>query len=331
LPATAIEPDGSHVLEASSPPPEPVADCFYVYPTVDLNVIPRNHDDFSDLAPMIGATDAQAHRFRSVCALYAPLYRQVTIGAYVFGGDQLDARLEFAYSDIEAAFRRYLAAYDRGRPIVLMGHSQGAHLLTRLVQRVFDRDPAMRARLAVALLIGGDVQVPAGQAAGATFANVPLCTHAGEAGCVVAYRSYEDGVAVTPGRSAPHAGNETACVNPAGLGSSGPHVFAGSYFPLNDSLRKNLRGVADIGTPFVALHDFYAGRCAAGPDGYRYLAVSVSGAPGDTRTNPVDFDAAAMKSGLGLHVLDFQIPQDDLIDVVRRAAQTACAPRGTPK
>lgn len=331
LTATAIEPDGAHVLEASSPPPEPAADCFYVYPTVDLSVVPGNHDDFADLAPMVGATDAQAHRFRDVCALYVPLYRQVTIGAYVFGGDQLEARLELAYSDIEAAFRQYLATYNRGRPIVLVGHSQGAHLLTRLVQRLFDRDPAMRARLAVALLVGGDVQVPRGRTVGATFAHVPLCTRAGETGCVVAFRSHQDGLAVDPGRNAPREGDETACVNPASLGSTAPHVFAGSYFPLNDSLRKQLRGVADIGTPFVAFHEFYAGRCADAASGYRYLAVSVAGAPGDLRANPVDFGAAAMRSPLGLHVLDFQIPQDDLIEVVRRAAQAAARqPVGRP-
>src|SRR5262249_40233892 len=111
---------------------EPPADCFYVYPTVDMKFFPGNHDDFSDRWPMSGATIAQAVRFRDVCALYVPLYRQVTIGTYVIGGPQLDDRLEFAYSDVEAAFRRYLAAYDRGRPLVLLGHSQGAHMITRL-------------------------------------------------------------------------------------------------------------------------------------------------------------------------------------------------------
>jgi hypothetical protein len=324
---TAVQPDGTRVLEPSAlPTAEPPVDCFYVYPTVDMKVFPGNHSDFSDRWPMIAATFAQAVRFRDVCSLYVPLYRQVTIGAYVIGGGQLESRLEFAYSDVEAAFRRYLAAYDRGRPIVLLGHSQGAQMITRLIQRLFDRDPAMRARLLVALVIGGNVEVPRGKTAGATFANVPLCTRPGQTGCVVAYRSHEDGAPVSPGRNAPQPGDETACVNPANVTSNAPHVFSGAYFPLDDDLRKRLRGVSDVPTPFVAFHDFYSGRCAPGPDGYQYLAISLAGAPGDRRINPVDFDGMALKKSLGLHIVDYQIPQEDLIELVRRAEQRPASP-----
>ncbi len=177
----------------------------------------------------------------------------------------------------------------------------------------------MRARLLVALVIGGDVEVPRGRLAGASFENIPLCTRLDETGCVVAYRSHEDGVPVSPGRAAPKPGQETACVNPVDPAARGPRVFSGAYFPLNAALHKQLRGVEGVDTPFVALHDFYVGRCADGPDGYRYLAISFAGAPGDVRTSPLDFDAMPLKRSLGLHVVDFQIPQEDLIELVRRA------------
>jgi hypothetical protein len=323
LSATALQPDGSLAPEAEEPATEPAADCFYVYPTVDLGVLPGNHDDFSDLGPMTDTTLAQVGRFRRACALYVPLYRQITIGTYLLAGDQLDARLELAYSDVEAAFLRYLAAFDRGRPIVLIGHSQGAHLVRLLIQRHFDHDPAMRARLLVALVIGGDVEVPRGKTVGATFDVVPLCTQPGQTACVVAYRSHEDGAEVSPGRGTPKPGNETACVDPADVTSSERRTFSGAYFPLNDKLRPHMRGVADVKTPFAALHAFYAGRCAEGPDGYRYLAVSLVGAPGDKRQNPVDFGEMPARKTLGLHILDFQIPQDDLIATVERAEKSA--------
>ncbi len=321
LPATAIGPDGSRTFEPEDPAQDPEADCFYVYPTVDLGVLPGNHDDFGDLGPMTDATVAQVARFRRVCALYVPLYRQVTIGTYLAGGDALAARLEYAYSDVEAAFRRYLEAYDRGRPLVLIGHSQGAHMVRRLLQRMFDGDPAMRARLLVALVIGGDVEVPRGQRVGATFGHLPLCASPDEKGCVIAYRSHEEGAPVSPGRAAPSPGSETACVNPADLTSNARRPFAGAYIPVTNRLRPHLAGVDDVTTPFVALHGFYAGRCVDGPDGYRYLSISLAGDPGDVRVNPVDFGALPLRRSLGLHVLDFQIPQEDLVEQVSHRLQ----------
>jgi hypothetical protein len=326
LAATAVQPDGTRVLEPPLPEGSPPADCFYVYPTVDMGVFPGNHEDFSDLAPMTDAAIAQAARFRQVCSLYVPLYRQANIGTYVVSGPQLEQRLEFAYSDVEAAFRRYLEAYDRGHPIVLLGHSQGAHILKRLVQRLFDHDAGMRSRLLVAILLGGDVQVPKGKVVGATFDKIPLCTGPYETGCVIAYRSHEEGAPIAPGPNLPDPGNQSACVDPAGL-SDVRHAFTGSYIPLNDKLRSELRGVADVKTPFVAFHDFYTGRCTDGPEGYRYMAISLAGAPGDTRVNPVNFKAMPLRRTLGLHPLDFQIPQEDLIEAVARRER---ALRGLP-
>jgi hypothetical protein len=108
-------------------------------------------------------------------------------------------------------------------------------------------------------------------------------------------------------------------VNPADVTSDALRRFSGSYFPLNAQLRKQLRGVADVHTPFVAFHDLYAGRCVEGPAGYRYLAISIADPRADGRENPVDFGAMPFKELLGLHTVDFQIPQQDLIDIVRRA------------
>ena len=122
---------------------------------------------------MSAVAASQAARFRETCAVYAPLYRQVTIGSYLHE-DTLESRLAFAFSDVEAAFRAYLAKYNRGRPIVLIGHSQGADMVIRLLQRVFDGDPAIRARLVVAMPIGWDVEVAKGKTVGATFANIPV-------------------------------------------------------------------------------------------------------------------------------------------------------------
>ena len=52
--------------------------------------------------------------------------------------------LETAYQSLKSGFEDYLAHYNDGRPIGLIGHSQGASLLVSLLGQVVDNDPALR-------------------------------------------------------------------------------------------------------------------------------------------------------------------------------------------
>jgi hypothetical protein len=324
LTATEIHADGTRTVErddgARIAAPAPKVDCFYVYPTVDYSLIPGNHETFTDLEPMAAATVAQAARFRESCALFVPLYRQVTIGTYLRKREELQAGLAIAFSDVEAAFAQYLASMNHGRPIVLLGHSQGAEMIERLLKRFFERDPILRSRLLLAMPIGGDVAVPKGKVAGGTFSNIPLCTRADETACIVAYRLHAEGDKLARGRVPPGPGNEAACVDPADVEGNSPHAFSRAYFPVDDRTRLRMRGVGGVETPFVMVRDFYRGQCVDGADGYRYLAVSLTKAPDDQRVNPIDFEHIVLRKQIGLHVLDYQLPQGDLLAMVARRA-----------
>jgi hypothetical protein len=326
LTATEIHADGTRTIERFAAASDPKVDCFYVYPTVDMGLIPGNHEGFEDLEPMTRATLAQAARFRETCALYVPLYRQVTIGTYFQPADQRDLRLAAAFADVEAAFSEYLARHDRGRPLVLLGHSQGAEMIVRLLRRFFD-DPhspsaaALRKRLLVALAIGGHVEAPRDRKTGGTFRTIPICTADDERGCVVAYRQYAADKTVAAGANAPRvAGDTTACVNPADIAGNARRTMSRSYFPLDGMARRRMRGVEGITTPFVVLRGYYAGRCVEGADGFRYLAISSPAEAGDARTSPVDLSGMPFEKQLGLHLLDFQLPQGDLLDLVAKRA-----------
>jgi hypothetical protein len=302
-----------HAAAAAAPP----VDCFYVYPTVDLSLVPANHVHFDDLDAITSVTRAQAARFAQVCALYVPLYRQVTIGAYLRGGDRLRDGLALAYRDVSAAFRAYLAAHP-GRRIVLLGHSQGAEMVTRLLHEFFDGDPAMRARLVVALAIGGHVTAPFRHAVGGTFAHIPLCSAPGETGCVIAYRSFRAGeVPREPVSPLPH-GQQEACVNPGDLPDPTATALLDATYPRS----QDLVGADGVTTPYVSFPAQYAARCAGSATGSQGLEIANTPGP---RRPPVDLDRAFFGTALGTHVLDFAIAEDDLVEIVRRAAASAGA------
>ncbi|MDP9414772.1 MAG: DUF3089 domain-containing protein [Pseudomonadota bacterium] len=133
----------------------------------------------------------QFARFASVCRTFAPIYRQATLASLlraVSGGESAQ-RLALAYSDVVAAWRHYLAQHNKGRPFVLIGHSQGTIHLCQLRARKIEGRPAAT-RMLSAMLIGFNIEVPEGKRVGGTFRHTPLCRRAGETGCVVTYVSF---------------------------------------------------------------------------------------------------------------------------------------------
>lgn len=310
LTATELHPDGSRTVVEHHAAKDPPVDCFYVYPTVDLELVPGNHQDLSDKQRQRATTIAQAARFTETCALWVPLYHQVTLGTYLQPKDVLERGLAIAFADVERAFTEYLAHADRSRKVVLIGHSQGAEMVVRLLRRFFDDDATNRARLLLAMPIGGDVDT-------GTTKNIHACTRADETGCIVAYRTYAAGEHVDPDRWAPPPGKETVCVEPS---PSASHRLSRAYFTVWPELRRFMRGVDGVTTPFVLLRDFYSARCVrAGEQGFAWLEAAAEPAPGDKRVSPVDLRDRRFRIGnLGLHVLDLQLAQGDLVDMVAR-------------
>ena len=153
----------------------------------------------------------QAARFSHVCRVYAPLYRQTTAYSHEYGGSHA-----LAYSDVLAAWKDYLAHYNHGRGVVLIGHSQGADVLDELIQNEIDRNPAERKLLVSAILLGGDVTVKQGSFVGGSFQHVPACTSPTETACVVAYEAWDHTPPGKPFKPFDH-GQVYLCVNPAAL------------------------------------------------------------------------------------------------------------------
>jgi len=314
LSTTRVLPDGSTSPLPFTAASAPKAACFYVYPTVDLSLLPGLHRDLSDPKEQRATTAAQAARLRSVCSLHAPLYRQVTLGTYVAAKSQRQACFDAAYADVLSAFDQFLEDIGPDRPIVLLGHSQGGQNVSRLLRERFDDGGALARRLVVALPIGWSVATAPGELTGGSYQSLPLCERREQTGCVVAYRSYGAGNALSK-ISPDHAeGEQLACVNPAGDGGDASARLSMAIFP-SDSPLLTLPASLEVSTPFVAYPDLFSARCVR-EGSNAGLEISVSPAGGDARSAPVNFESALLSGDMGTHVLDLQLVQGDLVDLV---------------
>ncbi|MCY0993475.1 DUF3089 domain-containing protein [Nannocystis sp. ILAH1] len=325
LTATELLPDGGTAIVEHTIAAAPAFDCFYVYPTVDIRLQPGQTESFDDLDQELDPLLNQAARFTSMCRMFAPLYHQVTIGTY--GSGDAEALLTAAYQDVLAAFESYLEHHADGRPLLILGHSQGTYMTTRLIQEVVEPDPALRERLLAAFLLGGSFSVPFGEAVGGTLSTLPLCDSAEQLGCVVAYRTYAAALPPEGGSNAPDIpGNDVACANPAAPGGGSARA-RGAFFPNfthQEAVFPKIDFGAAIDTPFVVMRDFYGLSCQTDGDGQHFLAVAPEPDDGDVRTDPVDVTAPLFAPGfLGLHVLDYNYALQDLLDAA--AAKAAAA------
>lgn len=326
LDATEIAPDLAETLQPFVGAEDQPYDCFYVYPTVDLVGTPGNHLNYLGLTYQSYVLDpllSQAAPFTDRCRVFAPHYRQVTLGTY--GSPNAAQYHEFAYRDVIDAWRLYLRYHNGGRNVVIMGHSQGTQMMTRVVQEEVDPDPALRAKLIVALLIGFDVAVPPGDVIGGTFQNIPLCTTASDTGCVIAYRTYEENHAPVGGsNNVTGPGMDNACTNPGAI--AGGEGDLDTYFPtvLNNPAFM-VGSNPGITTYFARFRNFYRGECVPDDTGHSYLEIRIRPQVGDQRTNPVNLDHIVLSPAqLGTHILDYAFPLGDLKALV--ASKAAAMP-----
>jgi hypothetical protein len=309
--ATILAPDGSESTRTLPKADAPEVDCFYVYPTVALTQPIGNIPDFSNLEDILVPVRAQAVPFTAVCRVFAPFYHQITLSTY--GSPQFEEAIETAYTDVEAAFDTYMNTWNGGRDFVLFGHSQGAHMTRRLLQRKIETDDALRSRMVVALPIGpvGDITVPPGEVVGGTFEKLPLCTSKAERGCVV---TYDSTAAVVAGSGTAPAGAtaDVACVNPAAIGSDEIATFRQTLIPTMRYAGQFGMGQApDLPTTFVGVEGLYSGACARSAVGAMALQVSYTPPSGATLASPVNLQTQLM------HIVDYSFPLGDLLDITQ--------------
>ena len=323
LATTDLPPSGYGARTVARPAANPPVDCFYIYPTVS-----RDQGLNSDLSPSdseeLYAAQNQIARFGSVCRVFAPLYRQMTVGAIAVaaaGGD-VTAPAALAYSDVAAAFRNFLASRNQGRPFVLVGHSQGSLMLQLLIAREIEGKPAAKQML-LAIIPGFNVLVPQGKLVGGTFKSTPLCSRYRETRCALAWSSFRInnpppegalfGIATQPGMT-------VACTNPARPGSTAWQTLE-SYWNGRSSLPAPggpISWSSEGAPPTTFLHtgDLVSARCInEGPRGYLSVRTNPPG-QGGRRTDRIGGEVGFLGfflPGWGMHLNDIAEAQGDLI------------------
>ncbi len=330
LETTVQRRDGSSKVVNPALAPNPKVDCFYVYPTVSDQPT-RNASPTVD-PQNEGIARLQANRLARRCAVYAPVYRQVTVPTLLTGSTEEQAEaLRFAYPDVRDAWLEYWREENRGRrPFVLVGHSQGAGMLVELLREEIDGRRGMRRQMLSAILPGVVPSVPVGERVGGDFQNVPTCARRRQAGCVMAWATYDE----TPPDDARYGvpnerfteafgwadgpGLEAVCTNPARLRAR-PGRRAGILKPiLRTEPIPGTVGAAILGlyelqppvapTPWVKPADRYRARCVRENDAHVLKATPIRDSR-DLRPSPDET--------WGIHVLDVNIALAKLDRILR--------------
>lgn len=180
-------------------------DAFYVHPTVYLSGGPwiadlenKNVNKKCDACVMHQATP-----FNSCAKVYAPRYRQAILRSFTQGSKEGEDALDTSYADVKKAFQYYLANWNKGRPIILVGHSQGAYHVARLMDDFFTGKPLLK-QLVAAYPIGFDTKTN-------RYKDIPVGDSASQTGCFVTWNTVAWGQDTT-GPYTRYRGS--ACVNP---------------------------------------------------------------------------------------------------------------------
>jgi Protein of unknown function (DUF3089) len=332
--ATVVSGTGGTSVE-HAPANKPPIDCFYVYPTVSTQ--PTSNANLNVDPEERAIAIRQASRFSQRCRVFAPTYRQGTFQTLLAATQNPDSVspgvLKTAYSGVLRAWRTYLDRYNHGRGVVLIGHSQGALGLIKLIQDQIDGHQAVQKRLVSALLLGANVKVKKGSDVGGSFEHIRACHSSTQTGCVVAYSSFDqpppadsvfgrvggplDSVLPFPWNGGTGPNRSVLCVNPAALGGGvGALTPYFSTTPFPGPLASGYDAYdtpPSAPTPWVKYPHLYTAHCEHA-NGASWLQIDDIGAQGDSRSR---VELSPLGQSWGLHNFDVNLALGNLVGLVR--------------
>lgn len=118
-----------------------VADVFFVCPTVYFGSDDSYNMKLTDndaRADFLGAINMEKEIYDNDSRFFAPYYRQVGLNVYEMDVNDREQYLALAFDDVKDSFEYYYENCNDGRPIILVGFSQGADMCIRLLKECFN-------------------------------------------------------------------------------------------------------------------------------------------------------------------------------------------------
>jgi hypothetical protein len=180
-----------------------LVDIFYIYPTIDMDFHLGNTPmDSIDTLTAQYVYREQVGIYAQFGRVFVPYYRQAKIGVFVTQQTTDSLQLltaeymKKAYNDIDSAFSHYMKYYNKGRKIILIGHSQGSDHERFLLRNRFDNSPVLKSQLVVAIS-GGEPNYTSvsGSRTGGSLQNIKTCPprdSVQECGCVINWRTWNE-------------------------------------------------------------------------------------------------------------------------------------------
>ncbi|GAA4053116.1 DUF3089 domain-containing protein [Parerythrobacter jejuensis] len=184
----AIQGEG-RVLPPSGETAPPDFAVFFVHPTsyLDRNNWNAPLDDAESQKVARLYLRGMASPFNQASEIWAPRYRQATVGAFLTDSEEAGQALDAAYRDVAQAFAYFRDTVDAGTPIVIAGHSQGALHLLRLMREEVAGTP-LQQRVIASYIVGWPISIDRDLPA----LPFPACATPDQSGCILSWSSFAE-------------------------------------------------------------------------------------------------------------------------------------------
>lgn len=162
---------------------------FFIHPTSYLSRDNWNAPIGDEEAERIARiyVRGMASPFNAAEEIWAPRYRQATMGSFLTDAPEGQQAIDAAYADVLDAYRFFIETVDKDMPIVLAGHSQGSLHLLRLLREEVNGSP-VAGRLAAAYVIGWPVSVEHDLPA----LGLAACATPAQTRCIMSWSSFAE-------------------------------------------------------------------------------------------------------------------------------------------
>lgn len=175
--------------DCSDPNPAEKADVFFVHGTVLHSKTEIYFDPYNAEQRLLPLRPRMTHAgaYEKTCRVFQPQYRQLTMEAHLNDWNTIRNYYEVPKEDIIAAYTHFKETWNKNRPLILAGNSQGSILILALLKHL-KACGEMPQNLVAAYIIGFTVTQ-----ADLDELEMHLCQSPTDLNCIISYNTLAEG------------------------------------------------------------------------------------------------------------------------------------------